>query len=56
VTASCEYLDSLAGEVDLDDIAIELDFIASTGRRRGSIPREGGLDAVDGRLSTLQRH
>jgi hypothetical protein len=43
VTAPSEYLDSLAGEMDLDAIAVELDFMNPPGAAGLDEPREGVL-------------
>ena len=66
VTAPGEYLHRLVGEVDLDPVAVELDFVdpARSGRhpldrgRQGRLDEAGQrrLDADFGRFPTLERH
>ena len=66
VAAAGENLDRLVGEVDLDPVAVELDFVnpALSGRhlldrgRQGRLDEAGKrrLDADGRRFSTLKRH
>ena len=66
VTAAGEDLDRLVGQMDLDPVAVELDFVnpALAGRhlldrgRQGRFDEagEGRLDADRRRFSTLKRH
>jgi hypothetical protein len=66
VAAAGEYLRRFVGEMDLNTVPVELDFVNPTFSRRHLLDRggqgrfdeagEGCLDADGSRFSTLKRH